>query len=149
ERKKERIQMSLGMKNKHFTFADALDIILIIVGSIAAVAAGTGQPIIIIIFGQMTNSFVVTSSNVSTVKWSNKFLTNVLTLHVFHSHAYYFVGIGFAVLLCSFFEIWTFVVASARQASRIRDKFFFAVLHQEMAWFDTTPIGTLNTRLTE
>uniref|UniRef100_A0A8C6XFF9 ABC-type xenobiotic transporter n=1 Tax=Naja naja TaxID=35670 RepID=A0A8C6XFF9_NAJNA len=135
----------------------ALDIILIIVGSIAAVAAGTGQPIIIIIFGQMTNSFVVTSLNwaatqsisMSNVFARNKFLKNVLTLHIFHSHAYYFVGIGFAVLLCSFFEIWTFVIASARQTSRIRDKFFFAVLHQEMAWFDTTPIGTLNTRLTE
>ncbi|XP_032091717.1 ATP-binding cassette sub-family B member 5 [Thamnophis elegans] len=141
-----RIQLNL-----EFSFADALDTILIIVGSIAAVAAGTGQPIIIIIFGQVTNSFVNTSLNVSTgnqtgksiLKESND-IENQMTYH-----AYYFVGIGFAVLLCSFVEIWAFVTASARQTSRIRDKFFFAVLHQEMAWFDTTPIGTLNTRLTE
>ncbi|KAG8139075.1 hypothetical protein E2320_001848, partial [Naja naja] len=136
-----------------FTFSDALDIILIIVGSIAAVAAGTGQPIIIIIFGQMTNSFVVTSLNVSTgsAEMNNSACPEAASdiENQMASHAYYFVGIGFAVLLCSFFEIWTFVIASARQTSRIRDKFFFAVLHQEMAWFDTTPIGTLNTRLTE
>ncbi|ETE63392.1 Multidrug resistance protein 1, partial [Ophiophagus hannah] len=136
-----------------FTFADALDIILIIVGCIAAVAAGTGQPIIIIIFGQMTNSFVVTSLNVSTgsAEMNNSACPQAASdiENQMASHAYYFVGIGFAVLLCSFFEICTFVIASARQTSRIRDKFFFAVLHQEMAWFDTTPIGTLNTRLTE
>ncbi|KAL7976656.1 hypothetical protein Chor_008605, partial [Crotalus horridus] len=136
-----------------FSFADALDIILMIVGSIAAVATGTGQPIIIIIFGQMTNSFVVTSFNVSTgsAEINNSACPQAASdiENQMASHAYYFVGIGFAVLLCSFVEIWTFVTTSARQTSRIRDKFFFAVLHQEMAWFDITPIGTLNTRLTE
>ncbi|XP_029138945.1 ATP-binding cassette sub-family B member 5 [Protobothrops mucrosquamatus] len=140
-----RIQLNL-----EFSFADALDIILMIVGSIAAVATGTGQPIIVIIFGQMTNSFVVTSFNVST-EINNSACPQAASdiENQMASHAYYFVGIGFAVLLCSFVEIWTFVTTSARQTSRIRDKFFFAVLHQEMAWFDTTPIGTLNTRLTE
>ncbi|XP_013931904.1 PREDICTED: ATP-binding cassette sub-family B member 5 isoform X2 [Thamnophis sirtalis] len=136
-----------------FSFADALDTILIIVGSIAAVAAGTGQPIIIIIFGQVTNSFVNTSLNVSTgnAEMNNSACPQAASdiENQMNNHAYYFVGVGFAVLLCSFVEIWAFVTASARQTSRIRDKFFFAVLHQEMAWFDTTPIGTLNTRLTE
>ncbi|XP_041274196.1 ATP-binding cassette sub-family B member 5 isoform X3 [Onychostruthus taczanowskii] len=63
--------------------------------------------------------------------------------------AYYYVGIGFAVLILSIIQVWTFLVAATRQTARIRQKFFFAVLHQEMAWFDTTQIGTLNTRLTD
>lgn len=63
--------------------------------------------------------------------------------------AYYYVGIGFAVLILSIIQVWTFLVTATRQTARIRQKFFFAVLHQEMAWFDTTQIGTLNTRLTE
>uniref|UniRef100_A0A8C5TXF0 ABC-type xenobiotic transporter n=1 Tax=Malurus cyaneus samueli TaxID=2593467 RepID=A0A8C5TXF0_9PASS len=63
--------------------------------------------------------------------------------------AYYYVGIGFAVLILSMIQVWTFLVTATRQTSRIRQKFFFAVLHQEMAWFDTTQIGTLNTRLTD
>ncbi|XP_035174716.1 ATP-binding cassette sub-family B member 5 isoform X5 [Oxyura jamaicensis] len=46
-------------------------------------------------------------------------------------------------------QVWTFLVAATRQSARIRQKFFFAVLHQEMAWFDSTQIGTLNTRLTD
>uniref|UniRef100_A0A803T588 ABC-type xenobiotic transporter n=1 Tax=Anolis carolinensis TaxID=28377 RepID=A0A803T588_ANOCA len=64
-------------------------------------------------------------------------------------HAYYFIAIGFSVLALTWIQIWTFVTSSARQTARIRDKFFFAVLHQEMAWFDSTQIGTLNTRLTD
>ncbi|KAM3821027.1 ATP-binding cassette sub-family B member 5 [Vipera latastei] len=136
-----------------FSFADALDIILMIVGSIAAVATGSGQPIIIVIFGQMTNSFVETSFNVSTgsAEVNNSACPQAASdlENQMASHAYYFVGTGFVVLLCSFVEIWTFVTISARQTARIRNKFFFTVLHQEMAWFDTTPIGTLNTRLTE
>ncbi|XP_068530257.1 ATP-binding cassette sub-family B member 5 isoform X3 [Anas acuta] len=63
--------------------------------------------------------------------------------------AYYYVGIGFAVLILSMIQVWTFLVAATRQSARIRQKFFFAVLHQEMAWFDSTQIGTLNTRLTD
>ncbi|XP_071416995.1 ATP-binding cassette sub-family B member 5 isoform X5 [Pithys albifrons albifrons] len=63
--------------------------------------------------------------------------------------AYYYVGIGFAVLILSTIQVWTFLVAATRQTARIRQKFFFAVLHQEMSWFDTTQIGMLNTRLTE
>uniref|UniRef100_A0A8D2Q923 Uncharacterized protein n=1 Tax=Varanus komodoensis TaxID=61221 RepID=A0A8D2Q923_VARKO len=64
-------------------------------------------------------------------------------------HVYQYIGIGSGVLLCSFIEIWAFVTSSARQAARIRNKFFFAILHQEMGWFDNIQIGTLNTRLTE
>ncbi|XP_054846913.1 ATP-binding cassette sub-family B member 5 [Eublepharis macularius] len=65
------------------------------------------------------------------------------------TYAYYYVGIGIGVLLLSTIQVWTFITTAARQTARIRDKFFFAVLHQEMAWFDTTQIGTLNTRLTD
>uniref|UniRef100_A0A8C3RYG7 ABC-type xenobiotic transporter n=1 Tax=Chelydra serpentina TaxID=8475 RepID=A0A8C3RYG7_CHESE len=63
--------------------------------------------------------------------------------------AYYYVAIGFAVMILSTIQVWTFLTSAARQTARIRQKFFFAILHQEMAWFDTSQIGTLNTRLTD
>lgn len=50
---------------KLFTFADRLDIVLIIVGTIAAIANGLTQPIMTLIFGQLINSFgATTPSNV-------------------------------------------------------------------------------------
>uniref|UniRef100_A0A8D2LUJ5 Uncharacterized protein n=1 Tax=Varanus komodoensis TaxID=61221 RepID=A0A8D2LUJ5_VARKO len=74
---------------------------------------------------------------------------SLLIFHMLNRHASYYVGLGFGVMLCSFIEIWAFVTSSARQTTRIRKKFFFSVLHQEMGWFDTIQTGTLNTRLTD
>uniref|UniRef100_A0A8C8RQA6 ABC-type xenobiotic transporter n=1 Tax=Pelusios castaneus TaxID=367368 RepID=A0A8C8RQA6_9SAUR len=62
---------------------------------------------------------------------------------------YYYVGLGFASMILSTIQVWIFLTSAARQTARIRQKAFFAILHQEMAWFDTTQIGTLNTRLTD
>uniref|UniRef100_A0ABM5GP39 ATP-binding cassette sub-family B member 5 isoform X1 n=1 Tax=Pogona vitticeps TaxID=103695 RepID=A0ABM5GP39_9SAUR len=136
-----------------FSFADGLDVVLMIIGAISAAITGTGQPLLIIVFGQMTNSFVGTSQNGTTGgAEANSSACPEAASDIEEQmsiHAYYFVGIGFGVLVFGFIHIWAFVVASTRQTARIRNKFFFAVLHQEMAWFDTTQIGTLNTRLTD
>uniref|UniRef100_A0A8C8RPB9 MDR1 protein n=1 Tax=Pelusios castaneus TaxID=367368 RepID=A0A8C8RPB9_9SAUR len=67
----------------------------------------------------------------------------------YHRVVYYYVGLGFASMILSTIQVWTFLTSAARQTARIRQKAFFAILHQEMAWFDTTQIGTLNTRLTD
>uniref|UniRef100_A0A8C0I8D5 ABC-type xenobiotic transporter n=1 Tax=Bubo bubo TaxID=30461 RepID=A0A8C0I8D5_BUBBB len=115
-----------------------------VVGLISAAANGTGLPLMIIVFGEMTNSFVLSGlkSNVSEDG-------SYGLLFSYHRFAYYYVGIGCAVLILSTIQVWTFLIAATRQTARIRQKFFFAVLHQEMAWFDTTQIGMLNTRLTD
>ncbi|NWU01491.1 MDR1 protein, partial [Urocynchramus pylzowi] len=142
-----------------FRYADGVDVLLMIVGLIAAAANGTGMPLMIIIFGEMTNSFVLSGVQSN----GNKFKLNFSTYWLsscpsdpgvdiegeMTKFAYYYVGIGFAVLILSIIQVWTFLVTATRQTARIRQKFFFAVLHQEMAWFDTTQIGTLNTRLTD
>uniref|UniRef100_A0A8B9KNV3 ATP-binding cassette, sub-family B (MDR/TAP), member 5 n=1 Tax=Astyanax mexicanus TaxID=7994 RepID=A0A8B9KNV3_ASTMX len=53
------------------------------------------------------------------------------------------------VLLLGTFQVMLFLLTATRQTKRIREKYFHAVLHQQMAWFDTHPIGELNTRLTD
>ncbi|XP_041274195.1 ATP-binding cassette sub-family B member 5 isoform X2 [Onychostruthus taczanowskii] len=109
-----------------FRYADGVDVLLMIVGLVAAAANDTS----------VNNSNSSSDPGVDIEGEMTKF-------------AYYYVGIGFAVLILSIIQVWTFLVAATRQTARIRQKFFFAVLHQEMAWFDTTQIGTLNTRLTD
>ncbi|XP_068065362.1 ATP-binding cassette sub-family B member 5 isoform X1 [Anomalospiza imberbis] len=135
-----------------FCYADGVDVLLMIVGLIAAAANGTGMPLMIIIFGEMTNSFVlsgVQSNDTSVNSSSCQSDPSVDIEGEMTKFAYYYVGIGFAVLILSIIQVWTFLVTATRQTARIRQKFFFSVLHQEMAWFDTTQIGTLNTRLTD
>ncbi|NXM71059.1 MDR1 protein, partial [Serilophus lunatus] len=148
-----------------FCYADWVDVLLMVVGLIAAAGNGTGMPLMIIIFGEMTNSFVLSGMESNGKKLKLDFSTYWLYTSANSSicpsapgvdiegemtkFAYYYVGIGFAVWILSTIQVWTFLVAATRQTARIRQKFFFAVLHQEMAWFDTTQIGVLNTRLTE
>ncbi|OXB55066.1 hypothetical protein ASZ78_012086, partial [Callipepla squamata] len=138
-----------------FRYADWVEILLMVVGLIAAAANGTGLPLMIIIFGDMTNVFVLSGVNSSvsedtSVNNSSCQPTPGVDIEAEMARfAYYYVGIGFAVLILSTIQVWTFLIAATRQTSRIRRKFFFAVLHQEMAWFDSTQIGTLNTRLTD
>uniref|UniRef100_A0A8C9NL16 ATP binding cassette subfamily B member 5 n=1 Tax=Serinus canaria TaxID=9135 RepID=A0A8C9NL16_SERCA len=127
-----------------FRYADEVDVLLMVVGLVAAAANGTGMPLMIIIFGEMTNSFVLSGVQSNGKKFKFNFSTCQLCLY-----AYYYVAIGFAVMILSTIQVWTFLVTAARQTTRIRQKFFFAVLHQEMAWFDITQIGALNTRLTD
>uniref|UniRef100_A0A8C8B8E5 ATP-binding cassette sub-family B member 5 n=1 Tax=Otus sunia TaxID=257818 RepID=A0A8C8B8E5_9STRI len=119
----------------------------LIIGLISAAANGTGLPLMIIVFGEMTNSLVLSGlkSNIS----SCPSIPGIDIEGEMTKFAYYYVGIGCAVLILSTIQVWTFLIAATRQTARIRQKFFFAVLHQEMAWFDTTQIGMLNTRLTD
>uniref|UniRef100_A0A452HTC1 ATP binding cassette subfamily B member 5 n=1 Tax=Gopherus agassizii TaxID=38772 RepID=A0A452HTC1_9SAUR len=126
---------------KLFAYADWLDIILMIIGLIAAVANGTGLPLIIVVFGEITNSFVMIGQAVN--------MSSEKPPAIFSRFAYYYAGIGFAAVILSTIQVGTFLTSAARQTARIRQKFFFAVLHQEMAWFDTSQIGTLNTQLTD
>ncbi|NXS93696.1 MDR1 protein, partial [Jacana jacana] len=138
-----------------FSYADWVDVLLMVVGLIAAVANGTGLPLMIVVFGEMTNSFVLSGvkSNVSEdIPVNSSSCPSIPGVDIeaeMTKFAYYYVGIGCAVLILSTIQVWTFLIAATRQTARIRQKFFFAVLHQEMAWFDTTQIGTLNTRLTD
>ncbi|XP_075273573.1 ATP-binding cassette sub-family B member 5 [Opisthocomus hoazin] len=138
-----------------FRYADRVDVLLMVVGLIAAVANGVGLPLMVIVFGEMTNSFVLSgvksnmSEGISVNSSSCPSIPGIDIEAEMTKFAYYYVGIGCAVLILSTIQVWTFLIAATRQTARIRRKFFFAVLHQEMAWFDTTQIGTLNTRLTD
>ncbi|XP_018080828.1 ATP-dependent translocase ABCB1 isoform X2 [Xenopus laevis] len=138
-----------------FSFADSWDIILMIIGIVCGLASGTGLPIMIIVFGSMTDSFVQSgipanyTPNISTTSTSCGQLGSIDIEAEMTRYSYYYIAIGGAVFVLSLFQVWTFLLVASRQTTRIRQKFFKAVLHQEMSWFDATQIGTLNTRLTE
>ncbi|XP_015213716.2 ATP-dependent translocase ABCB1 isoform X1 [Lepisosteus oculatus] len=141
-----------------FRYADGWDIVMMILGLICAAAHGVALPLLTVVFGQMTDSFVKSglplnitgnfSMNISYSLQCDK-LPGIDIEAEMTRNAYYFVGLGAAVLLLSTIHVMMFLLAAARQTRRIRDKYFHAVLHQEMGWFDTHQIGVLNTRLTD
>ncbi|OCT75763.1 hypothetical protein XELAEV_18030950mg [Xenopus laevis] len=95
----------------------------------------------------MTDSFVLSGINVTNM--SGCFLPSIDLEAEMTRYSYYYIGLGSAVFVLSLIQIWTFLVSATRQIMRIRQTFFKAVLHQDMAWFDSNQVGTLNTRLTD
>ncbi|XP_006236061.1 phosphatidylcholine translocator ABCB4 isoform X2 [Rattus norvegicus] len=64
-------------------------------------------------------------------------------------YAYYYSGLGGGVLLAAYIQVSFWTLAAGRQIRKIRQKFFHAILRQEMGWFDIKGTTELNTRLTD
>ncbi|OQV12032.1 Multidrug resistance protein 1A [Hypsibius exemplaris] len=143
-----------------FRFADGFDILLMIVGTIAALAFGLCLPCMIIVLGDMSNSFYKDGRNraaasdaaLATVTPQTVALLNQTTTSVedsMRTFAYYYIGIGFGVLLTGYIMIAAWVWASARQTHRIRLAYFRAVIRQDVAWMDVNTPGELAIRLSD
>ncbi|XP_019364084.1 PREDICTED: ATP-binding cassette sub-family B member 5 [Gavialis gangeticus] len=133
-----------------FRYADSLDITLMILGAVAAVINGTCLPLLSLVFGEMSDSFVNNCrsyENVSSSSHCNQ--TQMPSEEQITVFSLYYVGIGVAALLFSYLQISFWVLAATRQTKKIRRMFFHAVLRQEISWFDITTSGELNTRLIE
>ncbi|KAM9489216.1 ATP-dependent translocase ABCB1 isoform 1-T2 [Clarias gariepinus] len=140
-----------------FRYATCGDVFLMLIALLCAAIHGAALPIMVIVFGEMTDSFVKSGQQANftgnlniTMNTSGCILIPGVDIEASMTrYAYYFVGIGAAVFLVATCQVTLFVLTATRQTKRIRDKYFHAILHQQMAWFDTHPIGELNTRLTD
>uniref|UniRef100_UPI00358F3F7A ATP-dependent translocase ABCB1-like isoform X3 n=1 Tax=Myxine glutinosa TaxID=7769 RepID=UPI00358F3F7A len=127
-----------------FRFADCLDIIFMLFGLVAAAIHGVALPSMMLLFGQMTDLFVNDAMNQSDNASTSSTLEEQMTIY-----AYYYVGIGSAILIVAFVQICFWERAAARQTRRLRQTFFHAVMRQDLSWFDVNTLGELNTRLTD
>ncbi|KAM9308184.1 ATP-binding cassette sub-family B member 5-like [Gastrophryne carolinensis] len=129
-----------------FRYASGLDILYMIIGSLGAIGNGLSQPLMTIVFGEMTDSILCYNSSLQTTAECARFKPLPEQMAEF---SLYYVGIGLGVVLCGYVQVSFWVLAAARQTKKMRQKFLHSVLSQEMAWFDVTQSGELNTRLTE
>ncbi|XP_041039515.1 ATP-binding cassette, sub-family B (MDR/TAP), member 4 isoform X1 [Carcharodon carcharias] len=134
-----------------FRYAACVDKLLMVLGSLAALIHGAGFPLMVIVFGEMTDSFIqneisenMKNSTMNITTGASNTLEEQMT-----RFSYYYVGIGAAVLVAAYIQISFWSLAAARQTKKIRKAFFHAILRQEIGWFDVSQIGELNTRLTD
>ncbi|XBH77146.1 hypothetical protein VPH35_103667 [Triticum aestivum] len=109
----------LGM----FRYADSLDVLLMVVGSLGAVGNGVAGSLMLVVFGDAINSFG--ESTTSTVLPA---VTKVVLNFVY-------LGIGIAV--ASFLQMSCWTTSGERQSARIRSLYLKSVLRQDIAFFDT------------
>ncbi|KAJ8255333.1 hypothetical protein GJAV_G00203680 [Gymnothorax javanicus] len=142
-----------------------------VVGGVCALVHGAASPLMLLVYGMMTNTFVSyelelqelanpnkTCTN-NTVTWSNGSAVKLMDNSTIYCgvdmeaqmtmFAYYFVGIGIGVMLLSYFQIALWVTAAARQIQTIRKTFFRKIMCMEIGWFDCNSVGELNTRISD
>ncbi|GAB2226501.1 hypothetical protein Droror1_Dr00022311 [Drosera rotundifolia] len=109
--------------HKLFSFADPTDIVLMILGSIGAVANGVCMPLMSIIFGDLVDSFGKNQVDGDIVKVVSKV-----------SLKYIYLAIGVSIAACLQVACW--MVTGERQAARIRTLYLKTILRQDIGFFD-------------
>ncbi|XP_055468722.1 phosphatidylcholine translocator ABCB4 isoform X2 [Psammomys obesus] len=134
-----------------FRYSDWQDKLFMFLGTTMAIAHGSGLPLMMIVFGEMTDKFVNNAGNFSLpVNFSLSMLNPGRILEEeMTRYAYYYSGLGGGVLVTAYIQVSFWTLAAGRQIKKIRQKFFHAILRQEMGWFDIQDTTELNTRLTE
>ncbi|XP_071063119.1 bile salt export pump [Pseudochaenichthys georgianus] len=154
-----------------FRYATGKDTVMMVVGGLCAFIQGVALPLMLIVFGQMTNIFVEYQLEIDTLQDPSKECSNNTIywkngsiyepaenstvycgvdieskLTIF---AYYYAGIGVVVLFTSYFQIFFWVSSATRQIDRMRKAYFRKVMRMEIGWFDCNSVGELNTRMTD
>uniref|UniRef100_A0A9J8B9K6 Bile salt export pump n=1 Tax=Cyprinus carpio carpio TaxID=630221 RepID=A0A9J8B9K6_CYPCA len=153
-----------------FRFASCREICMMIFGSLCAIVHGSAQPLMLLVFGMLTDTFIEYDIELNelsdpekvcvnnTIQWRN--LTEI-ALNMTKScglldieyemtnFAYYYVGIGAGVFILGYLQISLWITAAARQIQIIRKMYFRKVMRMEIGWFDCTSVGELNTRMSD
>ncbi|XP_063180837.1 ATP-dependent translocase ABCB1 [Chroicocephalus ridibundus] len=144
EKKKKAEKAKMVSPFTLFRYSNWSDKLLMILGTLLAIAHGSSLPVAMIIFGDMTDSFV----NFGDKNYTGNFTFDLVKLEEdMTRYAYYYSGIAAGVLLAAYIQTSFWTLAAGRQIKKIREKFFHAIMRQEIGWFDVNDVGELNTRL--
>ncbi|KAF5184503.1 Abc transporter b family member [Thalictrum thalictroides] len=108
---------------KLFSFPDAVDIILMFIGAIAALGNGLCVPLMAYFVGQLVDSFGKNARSTNLVDEVSKVCLN-----------YVYLGIGSAA--ASFLQMACWMVTGERQSARIRNMYLKTILRQDITFFD-------------
>ncbi|KAJ4721874.1 ABC transporter B family protein [Melia azedarach] len=108
---------------KLFSFADSADILLMTVGTIAAIGKGLCQPFLTLLMGSLANAF---GQNVNLQQ----------LIHDVSKASLNFVYFAIVFGLVGFLQVTCWVITGERQAARIRSLYLKTILRQDIAFYD-------------
>uniref|UniRef100_A0A672U8P6 ATP binding cassette subfamily B member 1 n=1 Tax=Strigops habroptila TaxID=2489341 RepID=A0A672U8P6_STRHB len=141
---RKRVTMYLRLCFRYSSWSDKL---LMILGTLLAIAHGSSLPIAMVIFGDMTDSFVASGDSINSTAVNSSLDILKKLEEDMTRYAYYYSGIAAGVLLAAYVQTAFWTLAAGRQIKKIRQNFFHAIMRQEIGWFDVNDVGELNTRL--
>uniref|UniRef100_A0A673APY1 ATP-binding cassette, sub-family B (MDR/TAP), member 4 n=1 Tax=Sphaeramia orbicularis TaxID=375764 RepID=A0A673APY1_9TELE len=131
-----------------FRFATGSEYVLIIIATLMAIVCGVLFPLLCIVFGDMTDSFVNDAASKYNFTLISEYTKNMKT-HNNRNYAIDYSIMGVAMLISGYLHVSLWTIAAGRQVKRIRKLFFHSIMQQDISWFDINETGELNTRLTD
>ena len=129
-----------------------MEIFLNIIGLVAAAAAGAAQPLMSLIFGNLTQAFI--DFGTVTERFSRGDATQdevrAAANHfkdVASEDALWLTIIGIGIFACTFTYMYFWVYTGEVNSKRIRENYLKAVLRQDIAFFDNVGAGEVATRI--
>ncbi|KAG7390659.1 Antigen peptide transporter 2 [Phytophthora pseudosyringae] len=119
-----------------FSYADGIDKLLMFLGTVGALAAGVSQPIQIVLFGDVLNTFNPADPSADIEDGIKSVALN-------------FVFVGVAVFIAGSFQVACWTITASRQAKRIRSEYVSAIMTKEIGWFDVNEPMQLGSRVAE
>ncbi|KAI3983238.1 hypothetical protein MKX01_013305, partial [Papaver californicum] len=108
-----------------FRFADNLDYVLMVIGTLGAIVHGCSLPLFLRFFADLVNSFGANANHI------DKMMDEVL------KYAFYFLVVGASIWASSWAEISCWMWTGERQSAKMRIKYLEAALNQDVQYFDT------------
>ncbi|CAG5131707.1 unnamed protein product, partial [Candidula unifasciata] len=174
DEKKEDEARRVATFSELFSFSTCLDKLLILIGILTACVHGASWPMLFVLFGDMTNTFVSYGQNLQTnasdslnSSYGNDNTTNsshgnlssadnitvVLDFGAFEDSmtqfALKYIYIGLGVCVATYVHIAFLQIACERQTHKLRKAFFKALLRENIGWYDKQQSGELTTRLAD
>ncbi|BFI30403.1 autophagy-related protein 9 [Marchantia polymorpha subsp. ruderalis] len=107
-----------------FAFADGLDIILMVFGTLGAIVHGAALPVFFLFFGKLLNGI-------------GGSISPEIGKQTVDKYSLYFLWLGLATLFSSWMEVSFWMQTGERQSARLRAKYLEALLKQDVGFFDT------------
>ncbi|KAF9242527.1 P-loop containing nucleoside triphosphate hydrolase protein [Melanogaster broomeanus] len=144
-----------------FRYSTRFEIILDVIGLVAAAAAGAAKSLMSLLFGNLTQDFVVFGDDALT--YYQELQTGNATVIAAAQQALdaaaaefrrsaaadasYLVYMGVGMFVCTYAYMVIWVYTGEVNSKRIREKYLEAILRQDIAYFDNVGAGEVATRI--
>ncbi|KJE91891.1 ATP-binding cassette sub-family B member 11 [Capsaspora owczarzaki ATCC 30864] len=124
-----------------FRFATKVDVLLMVLGTLGAVASGASSPFFSLLFGDVIDIFTQFVMQSPAAMTGDELKSKVLT------YLWYFLGIAGGVAVVCFLQMALWSLTAERQGRRLRIRYLTAILGQDIAWFDKQQSGSIASRI--